>query len=365
MVGEFRLFPESASSVSGQVDTLYIFMLCVASFFTLLIFLLIVCFCIYYRRGAVRNREISKGGFWVLEVTWFLIPLGLTMIMFAWGADLYRLIATPPEDCITIDVMGKQWMWKVQHANGRREINTLHLPVDTKVRMRMISEDVIHSFYIPNFRVKQDVLPGRYASLWFEATKLGTYHLFCAEYCGTSHSGMRGHVEVMSQAEYAAWLRGVQGPTPQATGEMLFQQYRCHTCHMSETPRGPSLVGLAGSTVPLSDGTTVVADDDYLRESILNPSAKLVAGFEPLMPTYQGQIGEEDIRALIEYIKTLQPTAGPPPQSGETQQGPPANQSQPEAAEQPPGEQTVPQQTNSQQQQPENQEDQAPVGENP
>jgi len=306
VIGEFRLFPESASSIAEQVDRLYFFLLAVATFFTLLIFMLIFCFCIFYRRGAKVDRTVSSHGrFWILEATWSLIPLGLTLVMFGWGAELYHRISTPPEDCITIDVVGKQWMWKIQHPNGRREINSLHLPVNTRIRLRMISEDVIHSFYVPNFRVKQDVLPGRYSTLWFEPTKLGDFHLFCAEYCGTSHAQMRGRVVVQSQTEYANWLSGTTGPTPVVSGRQLFQQYRCHTCHEGDSPRGPSLVGVPGSQVPLSDGSTVVADDEYLRESILDPTAKIVAGYRALMPTYRGQIGEEDILSLIAYIKSL------------------------------------------------------------
>jgi len=303
----FRLFPESASTAAEQIDSIYFYLLSVAGFFTILIFVLIVAFCLYYRRGAHVNRTITPHkGFLLLELTWSLIPLGLTMIMFAWGAQVYYMITHPPDDCVVIDVVAKQWMWKLQHPSGRREINELHVPVNTRVRMRMISEDVIHSFFVPNFRVKQDVLPSRYTSIWFEPTKIGEYHLFCAEYCGTSHAQMRGRVIVESQADYAQWLRGGDGATPEASGAMLFEQFRCNTCHTGTQPRGPLLAGLYGSQVPLQGGGTVVADDNYLRESILEPNAKLVAGYQPLMPTFRGQIGEEDILALIAYIKSLE-----------------------------------------------------------
>jgi cytochrome c oxidase subunit 2 len=309
---QFQFFPESASTAANEVDWLYVYLLSVAGFFTILIFVLIFGFCIYYRRGANVDRTIDPNAhYWVLEIVWSVIPLGLALIMFAWGADIYYRMTTPPDDCAVIDIIAKQWMWKLQHPSGRQEINELHLPIDTPVRLRMISEDVIHSFYVPAFRVKQDVLPGRYTSAWFEPNKAGEYHLFCAEYCGTSHAQMRGKVIVQSQSEYAEWLRGAVGPTPADTGEILFEQYRCHTCHMGDQQRGPSLAGLAGSEVPLGAGGTVTADDEYLRESILEPNAKIVAGFQPLMPTFRGQIGEEDILALIQYIKTL-PAASQP-----------------------------------------------------
>jgi cytochrome c oxidase subunit 2 len=316
---EFRLFPEAASTVAQRVDNVYFFLLSVASFFTLLIFFLIVGFCIYYRRSAKVDRAMSArlhGRFWLLEITWSLIPLGLTLVMFGWGAEVYYHITNPPDDCLVIDVVGKQWMWKVQHPGGRREINSLHVPVDTPVRLRMISEDVIHSFYVPNFRVKQDVLPNRYTTAWFEPTKTGQFHLFCAEYCGTSHAQMRGYVYVQSQADHAAWLRGGEQGAPAVVGKLLFEQFRCVVCHTGAQPRCPSLVGLVGSRVPLRDGDTAIADDQYLRESILDPTAKVVAGYQPLMPTFRGQIGEEEILALVAYIKTLRPDeAGMVPRS--------------------------------------------------
>lgn len=321
-MNSFRFFPESASTAAQQVDRLYLFLLCVAGFFTLLIFVLIAGFCLYYRRGAKVDRtQQVYARYWVLEVVWSLIPLGLTLVMFGWGADLYYHNSHPPADCTVIDVVAKQWMWKNQHPNGRQEINMLHLPVNTRVRLRMISEDVIHSFYVPSFRVKQDVLPGRYSTTWFEPTKTGEYHLFCAEYCGTSHAQMGGKVIVQSQAEFAQWLRGAVGQTPEENGRRLFETLRCQSCHMGERQRCPSLVGVFGSQVPLQDGTVISADDDYLRESILEPMAKVVVGYKPLMPTFRGQVGEEDILALIAYIKTLdqpeQSTAGKQPASGD------------------------------------------------
>jgi cytochrome c oxidase subunit 2 len=301
----FRLFPESASTAAQHIDRLYLFLLVVAGFFTLLIFVLIVGFAIKYRRGSTANRTLvmPHARFWLLEVTWSLIPLGLTMIMFGWGAEVYFQLHQPPDDCLEINVVAKQWMWKLQHPDGRQEINTLHVPLGRPVKLRMISEDVIHSFYVPAFRVKQDVLPGRYTTIWFQPTRVGSFRLFCAEYCGTSHSQMTGWVIVQEPAEYSRWLEGAEGENPVVAGKRLYEQFRCGTCHDNPThPRCPPLDGLYGQMVRLADGKTVKADEAYLRESILNPSAKVVAGYQPLMPSYQGQIGEEGVLRLVAYL---------------------------------------------------------------
>jgi cytochrome c oxidase subunit 2 len=229
------------------------------------------------------------------------------MVMFFWGAWLFLDIRTLPEDALELQVVGKQWMWKIYHPNSHSEINELHVPVGRRVRLRMISDDVIHSFFLPDFRVKMDVLPGRYTMMWFEATKPGRYYLFCTEYCGTEHADMRGEVVVMSQADYAEWLQGDDvDPPPQGVGSRLFTQYRCQTCHDEGSElRSPKLDGIYNNTVALSDGRTVVADESYLRESIVNPTAKVSAGYAPLMPTYQGQLNEEQLYQLVEYIKSL------------------------------------------------------------
>jgi cytochrome c oxidase subunit 2 len=245
-----------------------------------------------------------------LEIVWTVIPLALTMVMFVWSSSLYFTLARPPSDSIEMYAVGKQWMWKFQHPEGQREINELHVPVGQDVRLTMSSEDVIHSFFVPAFRVKQDVVPGRYTQTWFRATRVGSYHLFCAEYCGTQHSGMIGRVVVMKPDDYQAWLAGeggaVSGQTLAQAGEKLFTERACASCHLeSGQGPGPSLVDLAGSTVHLKDGGTVVADDTYLRESILNPAAKIVAGYQPVMPTFQGQLGEEQLVQLLAYIKSL------------------------------------------------------------
>jgi cytochrome c oxidase subunit 2 len=305
---EFRLFPTEASSHAGQVDLLYFFLLSVAACFTLLIFGAIVYFILRYRKGVKADRSGSRNMNIPLEIAWISIPTALTMVMFAWGAQLYFDVAQPPGDAATVHVVAKQWMWKMQQPSGKSEINELHLPVGMPVRLQMISEDVIHSFYVPACRVKMDVLPGRYTHLWFTPNKTGHYHLFCAEYCGTSHSKMIGTIVVQEPAEYADWLRGATGESAEVMGARLFEQFRCNQCHVGgKEARCPSLVGIYEKNVPLQGGQTVLADDAYLRESILAPAAKVVAGYQPLMPTYQGQLGEEDILNLIAYIKSQSP----------------------------------------------------------
>jgi cytochrome c oxidase subunit 2 len=303
----FQLFPDQASTFAPRVDALYIFLLGVTAFFTILIFLAIVFLAIYYRRSAVRNRTRQVGAkYWLLEAIWIVVPLVLTMVMFLWGAEAYVEQRVFPPNAIELTVIGKQWMWKIKHPQGRGEINEMHVPVGQPVLLRMISEDVIHSFYLPAFRVKMDVLPGRYTSLWFQATKPGVYHLFCAEYCGTEHADMRGRVYVMQPAEYAEWLAGGEEQPPVTAGEELFTRFRCDTCHFQGgQPRCPSLASLFGQPVQLSDGQVVTADEAYLRESILNPAAKVVAGYQQIMPTFEGQLSEEQIFHLIEYIKSL------------------------------------------------------------
>ena len=237
-----------------------------------------------------------------------VIPLVFSMAIFGWGATLYFSAYRPPAGTMEVRAVAKQWMWKFQHTNGRREINTLHIPLGLPVKVTMISEDVIHSFYVPAFRVKRDVLPGSYSHCWFEATRTGEFHLFCAEYCGTNHSRMIGSVIVMEPAEYESWLGGDNSTElPAVAGNRLFDELRCVTCHRPDgaTGRCPPLAGLFGREVKLTGGATVVADENYLRESILRPSAKVVAGFEPLMPSYDGQVDEEQLIQLITYIKSL------------------------------------------------------------
>ena len=315
-MSRFALMPERASTMAGEVDALALALLAVTVFFSLLIAGLLLRFMVVYRRrSATYVPPLVHVPLW-LEVLWSAVPLGITMIAFLWGAQIFAALVEPPADSLEAFVVGRQWMWKIQHLEGRREIDELHVPVGRPVKLTMTSEDVIHSFYVPAFRVKMDVVPGRYSTVWFEATKPGTYHLFCAEYCGTLHSGMIGRVVAMEPAEFQAWLSGTaQDGTLNVSvaeqGAQLFESLGCVSCHRAgEMQRGPQLEGLFGSTVHLAGGGTVVADERYIRESILDSSAKVVEGYQPLMPTYRGLINEEQVLQLIAYIKGLGPEAG-------------------------------------------------------
>jgi cytochrome c oxidase subunit 2 len=300
------LFPERASTMAGRVDALYFFLLAISIFFSLLIAGLIVYYAVKYRRRSPVSVGASIDGGMLLEVTWSVIPFLITMVIFVWGASVFFAMSRPPDETLNVYVVGKQWMWKFQHLDGQREINELHVPVGRAVKLIMTSEDVIHDVFVPAFRVKADVLPGRYTSIWFQATKPGRYHLFCAEYCGTKHSGMIGEVVVMEPSEYQTWLGGGAEVSLASAGEKLFQDLACITCHRADSQgRGPILQGLLGKTVQLQSGESVVADEAYLRESILNPSARITAGFQPIMPAFQGLITEEQLLQLIEYIKSL------------------------------------------------------------
>lgn len=304
---DLPLFPTPASTSAWQVDALYLFLVGVSTVMSLLIAGLLAWFALRYRKGSAADRSGASSGSLKLELVWTLIPLVVVMVMFGWGASVFFHLSRPPDDTMDILVVGKRWMWKLQHLNGRREINELHVPVGRAVRLTMTSEDVIHSFFVPAFRVKADVLPGRYSSVWFRATRPGTYHLFCAEYCGTKHSQMIGSVVVMEPDEFQSWLGGDLGGVPPAqAGERLFANLGCVTCHNAGSgARGPALDGVFGSEVALKSGTKVRADEAYLRESIIEPRAKIVAGFEPLMPTFRGLVSEEGVLQLIEYIKSL------------------------------------------------------------
>jgi len=310
-MSKFPLFPEAASTMASQVDLLFTFLVSLSLVLSVGIALVLIIFAVRYRRreeGAVGGKVKSSTA---LELTWSLIPLGISMFIFAWAAQIYVAMARPPDDAHEIFVVGKQWMWKLQHLEGRREINELHVPVGQPIKLTMTSEDVIHSFYVPAFRVKADVVPGRYNTLWFEATEVGRYHLFCAEYCGTEHSQMIGSIHVMEQADFQAWLSGgssvaAMAPTVEEDGAELFQSLGCVTCHKDAPGAfGPSLVGIYGEEVRFADGTSQVVDDSYLRESILDPTTRIVAGYQPLMPTFRGQVDEEKLLRLVQYIKSL------------------------------------------------------------
>ncbi len=311
MFENFSLWPESASSLSDSVDALYLFLLGLSAFFGFLIVAALVLFSVRYRRRPGRVATQIEGSL-TLELLWTGIPLVIVLFVFAWGTKLYLRTQIPPEEAMLFHATGKQWMWKIQHPTGQTEINELHVPLGEKIVLTMISEDVIHSFFVPAFRVKKDVLPGMYSSLWFTPTKPGVYHLFCAEYCGTKHSEMVGRVVVLDPAGYQAWLDGRPSQkNPIESGAVLFQNLRCDTCHSIGTQplggpaRGPDLAGRFGSDVTLSDGQKVRFDERYVRESILEPQKRLSAGFQPLMPSYTGQVGESDVLDLIAYLKSL------------------------------------------------------------
>ncbi len=308
MSSHFPLFPEAASSIASDVDLLYFFILAVSSFFAILVSAAVLYFAVKYRRRHADEVGADIHGSIALELLWTAIPFVLSMVMFVWGADVYFRIAKPPADSMELFVVGKQWMWKVQHPEGMREINEMHVPINRNVRITLGSEDVLHDYYIPAFRVKMDAVPGKLTTMWFRATKPGTYQIFCAEYCGTQHSGMIGHVIAMEEHDYEAWLAGGRSTGSAAeNGAKLFTDLACITCHKNDTTgRGPVLGGLFGSTVELQDGRRVVADENYLRESIVNPQAKVVRGYQPIMPTFQGTVSEENLLQLIAYIKTLQ-----------------------------------------------------------
>lgn len=309
MESEFRLFPDQASTMAGDVDALYFFLLGVSAFFIVLIAGAILFFALRYRRTHAAEYPRPIVGIVKLEIVWSVIPLLLTLVMFFWGARLFLGGQTPPANAMDVYVVGKQWMWKIEHPSGRKEINQLHVPVGRPIRLTMISEDVIHSFYVPAFRVKQDVLPGRYTSLWFEASKAGRYHLFCAEYCGTKHSEMRGTVAALTPADYQRWLAGKFTTEPLASrGASVFQRKGCLGCHGGGAGprRGPNLEGRWGQQVELASGQTVAFDADYVRQSVEQPREHISAGFPPIMPAYQvpEQITEAEILAIVDYLKS-------------------------------------------------------------
>lgn len=322
----FRLFPESASSMSGEVDAIFFVLVAVGAFFSMLIAGLILYFAIRFRRSPSRRATArptasappplasglndKTGGTartsLLLEFIWTAGPLAITLGLFAWGSAAYFRMRTPPPDASEVYVVAKQWMWKIEHPGGRREINELHIPIGQPIRLTMVSQDVIHSFYVPAFRVKQDVLPGRYTTLWFQATRPGRFHLFCAEYCGTKHSGMTGYVVALPPAEYQQWLAGNAADQPlEDRGRLAFERLRCDSCHAAglDVQRGPLLAGRFGQPTQLTDGRTAIFDEAYVRQSILEPRAQLTAGFPPTMPTYAGQVSESDLLAIIAYLK--------------------------------------------------------------
>jgi cytochrome c oxidase subunit 2 len=306
--------PATASDHAVEMNWLFVGLLVVGGAILMLVFGLMVVFCVRYRRGSTADRGDRIRRSWKVEVGWTTATFLLFIGLFFWGAEFYIRMHHPPADATEIYVVAKQWMWKAEHPGGQREINTLHLPVGQPVRLVMTSQDVIHDFFVPAFRVKQDVLPGRYEDLWFTPTKVGEYHLFCAEFCGTEHAHMGGSVVVMEPRDFAKWLAAQgAGESLAQEGAALFRQYGCSGCHgASSSVHAPPLEGLYGRPVPLADGQMVIADDRYIRDSILMPKAQVAAGYPPIMPSFAGQIGEDDLLKLIAYIKSLGTAERPP-----------------------------------------------------
>jgi cytochrome c oxidase subunit II len=300
------LFPREASTIAPYADALYFFLVFITIVGMALVASLVVGFSILYRKE--KNPVATQvEGSTLLEATWTIIPLAIFLVTFVWGALLYFRIYNPPTNAMNIYIVGKQWMWKAEHPGGQHEINALHIPIGRPVQLTMISQDVFHSFSIPDFRVKREVIPGRYATVWFQATEAGTFHLFCTQYCGTNHSAMIGEIVAMSPADYERWTQlSTSGMSLAQNGERLFASMGCNACHSGNpAARGPNLAGVYGAKLQLTNGSSVQVDDAYLRDAILNPSAHITAGYAPIMPTYQGQISEEGLIDLVEYIKNL------------------------------------------------------------
>jgi len=305
----FPLWPARASSYAGQLDFLFICLLIIAFLTAGLVIFLLILFAAKYRHSNPADRGKPTRKTWRWEVGWTTASLLIFVGLAVWGADIYLHLYNPPADAMQIFVVGKQWMWKAQHPGGQREINELHVPVGQDVRLVLASQDVIHSFFVPALRVKQDVVPGRYETLWFRADRPGRYHIFCAEYCGTDHAHMGGWLTVMEPRAFADWLSDQGGQqTLAAQGAALFRSYGCSGCHEpGGTVRAPNLAGVFGSPVPLSDGSVVVADESYVRDSILDPKKQVAAGYDPVMPTFDGQLGEDDLAKLVAYVESIGP----------------------------------------------------------
>ena len=300
------LFPREASTIAPQMDALYFFLLGMTITGLVLVGAILVTFSMRYRKS-VHPVAIQIEGLTLLEATWTIIPLAIFLVTFVWGALLYFRIYNPPVNSMNIYIVGKQWMWKAEHPGGQHEINALHVPTGQPVQLTMISQDVFHSFSIPEFRIKREVIPGRYSTVWFNATTPGTYHLFCTQYCGTNHSAMIGTITVLSPADFKKWTdESTSGMSLAQNGERLFASMGCNACHSGNAAaRGPSLAGVFGSKLQLTNGSQVLVNEAYLRDAILNPSQHVTSGYAPIMPTYQGQISEDGLIDLVEYLKQL------------------------------------------------------------
>ena len=306
-IAQIQFFPDQASEMAGQVDTLLVWLILLTGSVTFGIAAVMIFFLAKYRKRATADRTPPKAENLAVEVTWSVIPFFIFLGLFGWGAKIYFEESIDPKNALEVHVIGKQWMWKLEHLQGKREINQLHIPLGQTVKLVMTSQDVIHSFFIPAFRIKEDVLPGRYTTQWFKATKAGTYSLFCAQYCGTNHALMIGQVIAMTPTDFAAWLKtGRETVSVAQRGEQLFHSFGCSGCHAAQAAvRAPLLEGIYGSQVPLADGRIVHADERYLRDCILLPNTQIVAGFDPVMPSFQGRVSEDDLFAIITYLKSI------------------------------------------------------------
>jgi len=303
----FPLFPPAASTIAPQTDLLFIVLVAVSALVLAVIFIPTIYFLIKYRRGRRVDRRMPELPSFKIEVTWTLITLVIFLGLYAWASEVYLKIETPPADALELNVVGKQWMWKIEHPEGISEIDQLHIPIGQNVKLILASQDVIHSFFIPAFRVKEDVVPGRYTTEWFCATEPGTYHLFCSQYCGANHAQMIGQVIAMDPAAYQRWLtQKSPGVTLAQRGAKLFRDLGCSGCHMGNSiVHAPRLEGLYGKPVPLANGQVVVADDTYIRDCILTPQLRVPGGYPPVMPTFQGHVTEDELFQLTAYIKSL------------------------------------------------------------
>lgn len=308
----------SATVEGREVDFLILALLLVSCAVLALVFGLILLYMVRYRAGSRAHRGVPSGKTWGFEISWTAATLAVFFGLFIWGGDLYVRLFQPPADALQLYVVGKQWMWKVEHLGGQREINALHIPVGRPIQLVMTSEDVIHDFSVPAFRIKHDVLPGRYETLWFQVEIPGTFELFCTQLCGVGHYTMTGKVIAMSQPDFEQWLSGgeptVGRENMAAAGKELFTAHGCSGCHgeggVGGSPEttgisAPALAGLFGRPVKLQTGATVTADEKFIRDCILTPDKTPVAGYPLIMPSFSGQISEEKVLRLIAYIKSL------------------------------------------------------------
>jgi cytochrome c oxidase subunit 2 len=301
------LWPKDAGATAALVDRIAIGELILVCLILAFVFGLMLLFCVRYRQGSAADRGNRSGKSWHWEIGWITATLVAFLALFVWGADAYVYLYTPPKSDLELFVVGKQWMWKIQHPGGQREIDELHLPVDKSVRVVLASEDVIHSFYVPAFRTKHDAVPGQFETFWFKPTEIGRFALECSEYCGTQHARMTGTVIVLKDGDYARWLadQGVSQSLAQQ-GAALFRSHGCSGCHdAGSTVHAPPLAGLYGGLVHLQDGRVVRADERYIHDCILEPLTQVVAGYPPVMPSFAGQLGEDELVALVAYIQSL------------------------------------------------------------